>query len=261
MHRPLSPPHGGPAPLTMQSLDLRGTPIGQLRAVLTGKARPYTRPGSLSAIDKLPHNGLVHVGPLGLEGDEQADTRVHGGPDKAVHCYPWSHYEGWRGELVSDRAAQLLQAPGAFGENLALAPGLDEHQVCIADQWAVGSAVFEVSQGRQPCWKLNDRFDTPDMARRVQQSGRAGWYLRVLTPGQIAAGDVIRLTARPHGDWPLARLMQLIADRDCDPQRMSSVLALPLPPSWRKLFQRRLDSGQVESWQHRLEGQGEQSPR
>ncbi len=239
----------------MSPLNL-GMPIGRVRAVLTGKVRPYTRPGSLSAIDKQPRSGSVAVNLLGLEGDEQADTRVHGGPDKAVHCYAWPHYDAWRDELTSSKATQLLQAPGAFGENLTLEPGLDEHQVCLADQWAVGSAVFEVSQGRQPCWKLNDRFETPDMARRVQQSGRAGWYLRVLTPGQIAAGDVIQLTARPHGDWPLARLLQLIADRNCEPQVMRSALALPLPASWHKLFQGRLDSGQIESWQKRLEGPG-----
>lgn len=231
-----------------------GQPIGRLRAVLTGKVRPYTRPGSLSAIDKMPQSGPVRVGALCLDGDEQADTRVHGGPDKAVHCYAWSHYDWWRAELSSDRAAQLLKAPGAFGENLTLEAGLDEHSVCIADQWSVGGAVFEVSQGRQPCWKLNDRFETPDMARRVQQSGRAGWYLRVLTAGPIAAGDVVRLSARPHGEWPLARLMQLIAERNCEPQIMSSTLALPLPPSWRKLFQGRLDNGQIESWESRLDG-------
>lgn len=235
-----------------------GMPIGTLRAVLTGRVRPYTRPGSLSAIDKRPQHGPVAVNLLGLEGDEQADTRVHGGPDKAVHCYAWSHYDGWRGELASDKARQLLETPGAFGENLSLETGLDERHVCIADQWAVGSALFEVSQGRQPCWKLNDRFDTPGMARQVQQSGRAGWYLRVLQAGHVAAGDVIRLTARPHGDWPLSRLLQLIADRNCDPQIMASVVALPLPPSWLKLFRLRLDSGQVESWQRRLEGDADQ---
>lgn len=230
--------------------------IGRLRAVLTGKARATTRAGSVSAIDKQPQAGALMVGALGLDGDEQGDPRVHGGPDKAVHCYAWTHYDAWRRELPGDMAATLLRQPGAFGENFSLEPGLDETNVCIADQWAVGGALFEVSQGRQPCWKLNDRFDVPDMARRVQQGGRAGWYLRVLQLGRVQAGDAIRLVARPHPDWTLARLLSAIAERDCDPGTLAHILALPLPPSWARLFRRRLESGQVEAWAARLDGEG-----
>lgn len=228
--------------------------VGRLRAVLVGLAQPYTRADSRSAIDKRPVDGPVVVGPLGLAGDEQGDPRVHGGPDKAVHCYPWSHYDPWLRELTGPVAGALLQAPGAFGENFSLEAGLDEHDVCIADHWAIGEALFEVSQGRQPCWKLNDRFDVPGMARRVQHSGRTGWYLRVLEPGRVSAGDSVRLVARPHVEWPLARLLRVIAERDRDPRTLAAVLALPLPPSWHKLFKARLDSGEVECWQRRMEG-------
>jgi MOSC domain-containing protein YiiM len=230
--------------------------IGRLRAVLMGKARPYTRAGSLSAIDKQPRDGAVMAGLTGLEGDEQGDPRVHGGPDKAVHCYTWAHYGAWQRELPGETAAALLRQPGAFGENFSLEPGLDETNVCIADQWAVGDALFEVSQGRQPCWKLNDRFGVPDMARRVQQGGHAGWYLRVLRPGLVQAGDAVRLVARPHPDWTLARLLSAIAERNGDPRTLKQILALPLPPSWAKLFRRRLETGQIESWALRLDGEG-----
>ena len=229
-------------------------PIGSVRAVLTGRARPYTRPGSLSAIDKRPCSGPVAVGPLGLEGDEQGDLRVHGGPHKAVHCYAWEQYQPWRAELVGNATAQhLLTRPGAFGENFST-EGLDEANVCLGDQWRVGNAVLEVSQGRQPCWKLNDRFEVPGMALRVQTTLRTGWYLRVLRPGSVRAGDAIHLLARPHPGWPLARILRAIAEGDCTPPLMRQLLALPLPPNWERLFQRRLDSGQVEDWGPRLEG-------
>jgi MOSC domain-containing protein YiiM len=224
--------------------------IGNVRAVLIGRAVPYTRPGSCSAIDKHPVAGTVQVEAEGLAGDEQGDRRVHGGPDKAVHAYPWAHYSTWQTELGP---LPLLQAPGAFGENLSL-DELDETQVCLGDEWLIGSARFAISQGRQPCWKLNDRFGVPDMARRVQDSGRTGWYLRVLAPGRLRAGDAVRLLARPHPAWPLARIGSLIRERVCAPAVLREVLALPLPPSWRKLFEHRLNHGQAESWEQRLWG-------
>ena len=188
--------------------------VAKLRALLTGRALPYTRPGSVSAIAKQPRSGPVAVGLLGLADDEQGDPRVHGGPDKAVHCYAFSQYAPWRQELAGNATAQaLLAQPGAFGENFSL-DGINESQVCLADQWQVGSARFEVSQGRQPCWKLNDRFGLPDMALRVQTSLRAGWYLRVLQVGQVQAGDTVWLLARPHPEWPIDRLLRVIAERD-----------------------------------------------
>lgn len=229
--------------------------VGRLREVLSGKARPYTRAGSLSGIAKHPVPGAIAVGPRGLIGDEQGDLRVHGGPDKAVHCYPWQHYAQWQRELPETTAGELLrQGPGAFGENFSLEPGLDESTVCIGDRWAIGDALFEVSQGRQPCWKLNDRFGVPDMAQRMQQSGLAGWYLRVLKPGLVQAGDTIHRVARPHAEWPVARLMRVIAERDCAPDTLKQVLTLPLPGSWTKLFSGRLKSGEVEDWDRRMHG-------
>src|SRR5690606_10795759 len=131
----------------------------RIDALLTGIAVPYTRPGSRSAIAKTPRSGPVRIGELGLDGDEQGDRRVHGGVDKAVHHYPFEHYARWRAELGP---LPVLAAPGAFGENLSSA-GLDESNVCLGDRYALGSVVLEVSQGRQPCWKLNDRFGVRDM--------------------------------------------------------------------------------------------------
>lgn len=224
---------------------------GTVRAVLRGSVQPLGR--TTSAIDKHPVTGQVLVERLGLAGDAQADLRIHGGEDKAVHCYSWAHYETWREELP---ACQLFDAPGAFGENLSI-DGLDEHTVCIGDRWRIGSAVFLVSQGRQPCFKLNLRFGVADMATRVQNSLRAGWYLRVAEPGVLAAGDRVELLDRPHPDHSIASLLALIRDRETDTRRLAPVLALPLPPSWRRLFDRRRQTGQTEDWSKRLHGFGE----
>jgi MOSC domain-containing protein YiiM len=175
---------------------------------------------------------------------------VHGGPDKAIHHYAFDHYAAWRGELGP---LPLLQAPGAFGENLSTR-GLDETGVCLGDRFRLGSALLEVSQGRQPCWKLNDRFGVPDMALRVQDSGRSGWYYRVLRPGHATAGDALALVERPHPDWPLQRLAMLLYRRVLEAGPLEAALRLPLVPSWRKLIERRLDSRRVEDWTRRIEG-------
>ena len=115
-------------------------------ALLRGKALPYSRPGTRSGIHKTPVEGHVLIGELGLEGDEQGDPRVHGGIDKAVHHYAFEHYAAWRSELGN---SPILQQPGAFGENIST-QGLTEADVCLGDRYQLGTAVLEVSQGRQP---------------------------------------------------------------------------------------------------------------
>lgn len=225
-------------------------PSATIDAVLTGRAVDYTRPGSRSAIDKRAVEGPVRIGPEGLAGDEQGDRRVHGGPDKAIHHYPRDHYASWQGEVG---AHALLQAAGAFGENISTA-GITEADVCLGDRLRLGSALVEVSQARQPCWKLSDRFGIADMARRVQDSGRSGWYYRVLETGTVQAGDTLVLVDRPHPHWPLPRLSELLYRRTLDRDELQGALALPLVPSWRKLFERRLQQGDTESWDSRLGG-------
>jgi MOSC domain-containing protein YiiM len=219
-------------------------------AVLTGRAVDYTRPGSRSAIAKRPVDGRLAIGPEGIEGDEQGDRRVHGGPDKAIHHYPRDHYATWRDEVGLH---PLLQAPGAFGENISTR-GITEADLCLGDELRLGTALVEVSQARQPCWKLSDRFGVVDMARRVQDSGRSGWYYRVLEPGTVQAGDTLALLARPHPQWPLPRLAELLYRRTLDTAELQAALALPLVPSWRKLFERRLEQGGMENWESRLGG-------
>jgi MOSC domain-containing protein YiiM len=222
----------------------------KLDTVLTGKAVAFTRPGSCSAIAKEARSGELAVTELGLAGDEQGDLRVHGGKDKAIHHYPREHYAIWAAELGE---LPLLQAAGAFGENLSTY-GWTEQTVCLGDRVRVGSAVLEVSQGRMPCWKLNDRFGVKDMSLRVQQSGRTGWYYRVLEEGVLAAGDTLQMIERPLPQWSVARLSSVLFDQQVDADVIHQCLQLPLAPSWRRTLDRRLERAEVEDWAPRLQG-------
>ena len=223
-----------------------------IAAVLTGKAVPFGPPGRTSAIHKTPADRPRPVGLQGFLDDEQADRRVHGGPDKAIHHYPLDHHAAWRTEL-GDGVPHLGTA-GAFGENLATR-GVTEAEVCLGDRLRAGTVLLEVAQARQPCWKLNHRFGVPDMARRVQASARTGWYYRVIETGSIAAGDRLSLVERPCPDWPLARLLRVLYVDTQDRAALAAMAALPaLAQSWRILAERRLERGVVEDWTGRLTG-------
>jgi MOSC domain-containing protein YiiM len=215
-----------------------------------GRPNPLGTAGALSAIDKHRIDGALAAGPLGLEGDEQADRKHHGGPDKAIHAYAVAHLPGWADELPAQ--AERFR-PGAFGENLVIG-GASEADICLGDRWRIGSALLEVSQGRQPCWKLNLRFDVADMARRVQESGRTGWYFRVIEPGLIATGNRSALVARPHPAWTLNRTSHLLYHDRMNRAALAELAQLPgLPGNWRRLAEARLSSGRTEDWSRRVE--------
>ena len=177
-------------------------PIGP---IMLGKVAPF-RGEDASAIDKLPVRAPVEVGPMGFEGDEQADRVNHGGLDKAVHHYPHDHYAFWHDELDGH---ELLAAPGAFGENITTS-GLVESDLCIGDRLRLGTAVVEVSQGRQPCWKLDHRFARTGVTARVLQTARSGWYYRVIEPGTVREGDTIEVVERGHEGWSVERVFRLL---------------------------------------------------
>lgn len=239
--------------MSAASGSLTGAPSLQAQAsviaLCTGPAVPFAR-GSVSGIHKLPAVGCVRATVAGLVGDAQGDLRLHGGADKAVHHYPQEHYAVWRTVIGPHR---LLQLPGAFGENLHT-QGLTESSVCLGDQWLVGEALLEVSQARQPCWKLNERFRVSTMAWQMQDQRRTGWYYRVLREGDIWAGATLRLQARPYPAWTLARLLDLLYLPVLEPAELQAALALTLPGSWQRLLQRRLENGGVEDWAPRLQG-------
>nr|WP_225741782.1 MOSC domain-containing protein [Halospina sp. K52047b] len=173
-------------------------------------------------------------------GDAQGDRKHHGGTEKAVHQYCLDHYPFWRDAIGS---VEPLAQPGAFGENLVVS-GLTEDDVCIGDTWAVGDALLQVSQARRPCWRLNERFGVRDMARRVTETGRTGWYYRVLTPGIVATGDTLELRERPHPEWPLSRLFRVLLQDRPHPPTLEAVAGLTLlSNSWRDLARQRAANG------------------
>jgi MOSC domain-containing protein YiiM len=147
----------------------------------------------MSGIVKTPVAGPVAVGETGLAGDEQADLRVHGGPDKAVYAYAIEDTSWWEEQLGRPLP------PGMFGENLTV-EGVDVTGAVIGERWLVGSTELEVCQPRSPCSKLGLRFGDPKMVKRFAEANRPGAYLRVIRTGELAAGDAIDVRARPeHG--------------------------------------------------------------
>jgi MOSC domain-containing protein YiiM len=168
---------------------------GRLVSVNVGRPRtvPRGRRTARTAIWKAPVDGRVAVRGVNVDGDEQADRRVHGGPDKAVYAYAREDTAWWETEL----GAAL--GPGAFGENLTLA-GVDATGALIGERWAIGTTLLEVCQPRFPCFKLGLRFGDPRMVRRFARAGRPGAYLRIVREGELGAGDAVELVDRPdHG--------------------------------------------------------------
>ena len=203
--------------------------------MLAGSVAAIGDDGRISAIDKRPAPAPWRIGPTGLARDAQAGLKHHGGPEKAAHQYPFEHYATWVEEIGDD---PLLRKAGAFGENLSTTSWV-ETNVCIGDVVRFGSALLQVSQGRQPCWKLNRRFARADMTLRVQSSGRAGWYYRVLEVGVAEAGDFLRLLDRLCPDWTLERLTGLLYHDTDDRDGLAGMAALPeLAQSWRNLEKR-----------------------
>lgn len=223
----------------------------RIRAVLTGKTVPLGRRGAASGIFKRPIGEPgVQVTRTGLAGDEQGDRKHHGGPEKAVHHYAFEHYATWRAEIPA--LAPCLAREGAFGENISTM-GLTEADVCIGDVCRLGTALVQVSQGRQPCWRLNERFGRASMARDLQNSGRTGWYYRVLEEGRVGPGDCLALVDRTAESWPLQRILDVLYRDTLNLEALHELAELgPLTDSWRVLARRRFHQRAVEDWSRRL---------
>lgn len=196
---------------------------------------PY-RDGTLrTGIYKQPCAGPVMLRETNLDGDGQADLQNHGGEDKAVYAYPHEHYAHWQAELGRDDFGF-----GQFGENFTT-EGLLEDAVCIGDVYRIGEALVQVTQPRAPCYKLEHKMQERGFIKRLSQSLRCGFYLRVLETGMVGAGDNItqetadpaRLTVRDTFDL-------MFYDRE-NSERLSVALQVPsLADSWREIFSERL---------------------
>ncbi|MBU2232899.1 MAG: MOSC domain-containing protein [Alphaproteobacteria bacterium] len=219
--------------------------------LLAGPVAPLGPRAAPSGINKRPVAGRVYVGVEGLTCDAQGDRKHHGGPEKALHHYASEHYEIWR-KTIGPRS--VLDAPGAFGENLTT-KGLTEDTVAVGDTFRLGEALIQVSQGRQPCWKLNIRFDVPDMALRVQRTGLTGWYYRVIETGYIEKGNELCLVDRLSPEWTLRRLWRTLYVDTMNLDELAAMSDLAhLPESWRRYAEKRLATRTVEDWSRRLSG-------
>lgn len=190
-----------------------------------------------TGIFKRPITGPVRVTTLNLEGDRQADLRVHGGPNKAVYAYSWKNVEYWRKCLGRDDLRE-----GSFGENLTV-DDLLETDVAIGDEFEIGTARFQLSQPRLPCFKLGIALGRPDFPKVFQKSGRTGFYLRVFQEGVITAGDTIRRipTSDPE-PVTVAEMVRIISARKPkleDLRRASKLTALP--DGWKRRLAEKLD--------------------
>jgi MOSC domain-containing protein YiiM len=200
--------------------------------ILTGRAVAFGLRGEPSAMAKLMRSEPQRLDRTGFVDDQQGDLTVHGGPEMALHHYPYDHYVWWAMQIGEH---PLLDAPGAFGENIAT-DGLTERTACIGDRFRLGEAVVEISQGRQPCWKLNHRFGRDDILSRIVESRRSGWYYRVLETGIVAPGDMLILLDRPYPLWSVERVFALLiggghrSDRAAVAE-LTGVVALS--PGWR----------------------------
>ena len=189
-----------------------------------------------TAIFKDRVEGRVKVNQFNLEGDRQADLRVHGGWSKSVYVYPYEHYEFWKSELP-----EIVFENGNFGENLTTG-GLLETEVFIGDKIRIGTAEFAVTEPRMPCYKLGIRFGRSDIIRRFLQSRRSGFYLTVLKTGELGAGDPIEILSRDENRVSVTDIVRLYVQDKDDTETMSRALKIELlPEDWKEVFRKRLE--------------------
>src|SRR4051794_38785567 len=228
--------------------NIAGAPVARLDEIRTGSVALLENSGIRSAILKQARTDAQWIGPNGVQGDTHAES-FHGGAEKAILQYDSDFYEIWAAEFPD--SAEYFE-PGGFGENF-VAAGMNETTMCVGDVVRVGGTLLQVSEPRQPCFKLNHRFRQPNMSRRSQATGRTGWMYRVLEPGFVRIGDMIEVVERPLPEWPLARVQHYLyqAVDDLDAAQMLSELPL-LSSSCRALFARRVENATTEDWESRL---------
>jgi MOSC domain-containing protein YiiM len=189
--------------------------VGRPQQVSVRRGRPI-----MSAIGKAPVTGRVTVAGVNVDGDDQADRRVHGGPDKAVYAYAREDALWWAARLNRE------VPPGMFGENLTV-EGVDVSGAVIGERWRIGTVELQVCQPRLPCFKLGLRFGDPQMVKLFAQAGRPGAYLRIITEGELGAGDLVDITARPSHAVTIAQVSKAIMLDESELAAAASAPELP----------------------------------
>jgi MOSC domain-containing protein YiiM len=206
-------------------------------SVRTGRVAPLGPEHVPSGFVKTARQGAVAVTPLGLEGDEQADLSVHGGPEKAVYGYAASRFAAWASKFPA--LADHFTA-GSMGENLTIA-GMDETDICVGDVHAIGNALLQVCQPRRPCFKFALRHDNLFLPKAMVRLGFSGWYYRVLQTGTLKAGDALILHHRPHPDFAFARLTEIVNHGKPSRDELARMANMPeLASQWREHARRLL---------------------
>ena len=192
---------------------------------------PYGDQTILTGIFKVPVSGPVMVRETNVDGDGQADLRVHGGPYQAVYAYPIEHYAYWRQALHRD---DFLH--GQFGENLTV-EGMLEDAVHVGDVFQIGEATLQITQPRVPCFKLAYKMGLPEFPKQFLRSRRCGFYCRVLAEGAITAGDAITRIESDSDPMSVAEILNLRMFDRTDSARITQASALPsLSPGWKRDF-------------------------
>ena len=175
----------------------------------------------------------VSVNELGIIGDIQADKRFHGGPEKALHQYALSSYE-----KISKRYPLLHKKakPGMIGENVSVTD-MNEHNVCIGDIYKVGSSILQVSSPRIPCWKIDAKFNQPNLNQFISQNRLNGWYYRVLQPGNITLKDEFLLQQRLNTYVTVDTMLKVICGKAKAAIVELVINAIGLDPEWQKRLQ------------------------
>ena len=180
---------------------------------------------------KRPVSGQLHLTAQGFEGDGVGDRKHHGGSDKAICVYSLDHYPYWAGVLG------ITMPEAAFGENLSV-EGLREQDIRIGDIFRIGTAVVQVSQPRQPCGTLAARYGRPDFVKIVSDSGRTGFYFKVLGEGMVQAGDRLELTEQDSSNVTVEFANRIWYNDRANREGIERVLSVPaLSEAWRRDFQ------------------------
>jgi MOSC domain-containing protein YiiM len=203
------------------------TSAAKVLSINVGTAREFEFNGrpARSAIWKSPVAGRIAARGVNLAGDDQADRKAHGGPDKAVYAYAIEDQQWWEQEI--GRAL----AYGEFGENLTT-EGIDVNHALVGERWQIGTTVLEVSEPRIPCWRLGVRMNDKMFPRRFMEALRHGTYLRIVVEGDVGAGDEIRVVERPDHDLTIRDVFRIYIRDHAEVERL---LAVPqMSEIWRR---------------------------